>query len=125
MTSITSQQLVASVNPPPVVAILNTDPNFCDSTTPSAPWFLPDPRYNVTPIGPQSVPPALPQFPPTPLGHAASTGGPNVYVPSAWNKGLQPMPPAIRPSLGQAIGLPPGSSGYGAQHLHYAAQRDH
>ena len=47
-----------------------------------------------------------------------------MYVPSAWNKGLQPTPPAIQPGLGQAIGLPLGS-GYGAQHLHYAAQHDH
>ena len=93
MTSIKSQQLVASVNPPPVVAMLNTNLNLRDSTTPSAPQLLPDPHYNVAPI-PQSMPPALPQFPPTLLGRAASTGGPNVYVPSAWNKGLQPAPPA-------------------------------
>ena len=103
---------------------MNTNPNLRDSTTPSAPQLLPDPCYNVAPI-PQSMPPALPQFPPTPLGRAASTGGPNVYVPSAWNKGLQPAPPITRPGLGRAIGLPPGSSGYGAQHLHYAAQHDH
>ena len=106
MTSVTSEHLVASVNPPPVVAILNTDPNLC------------------API-PQLVPPVLPPFRPTPLGHAASAGGPNVYVPSAWNKGPQPAPPVTWPRLGQAIGLPPGSSGYGVQHLHYAAQRDH
>ena len=36
-----------------------------------------------------------------------------MYVPSAWNKGLQPTPPAIQPGLGWAIGLPLGSSGYG------------
>lgn len=60
-----------------------------------------------------------------PLRHKLPTGQPNVYIPSAWNKAIQSAPLAARPGLGQATGLPSGSSGYSAQHLQYAAQCEH
>ena len=102
--------------------MLSTAPNLRDFAVPGAPR-LSDPCYNVPPI-PQPVPPVF-SLPPTPLRNAPSTGGLNVYVPSAWNKGPLPAPLAMPHGLSQATGLPPGSSGYGPPHRHYAAQCDY
>ena len=51
-------------------------------------------------------------------------GRPNVYVPSAWNNVQLPAPPIARAASSALSALPPGSSGYSAQHLQYAAQRE-
>jgi len=93
----------------------NSVPNLRNLAALMPPPILPDLRYAPTP---QSAPPVYPQ-------HALAPGGPNVHVPSAWNKSPQSAPPAAPPGSGQVMALPLGSSGYGAQHLHYAAQRDH
>lgn len=93
----------------------NSAPNFHGSSVLCLPQPQSDPHHKVAPM-PQSGP----------LRHKLPTGQPNVHVPSAWNKAIQSAPPAAAcPGSGQAMGLPPGSSGYGAQHLHYAAQREH
>ncbi|KAL4065804.1 hypothetical protein V8B97DRAFT_2025593 [Scleroderma yunnanense] len=49
-------------------------------------------------------------------------GGPSIHVPSTWQKVPQPANP--RPS-GHVMTLPPGSTGYSAQHMHYVAQHEH
>jgi len=101
---------IASVNPPPVMAISNSaQPNVGNLGALVPPQSLQAPRYSFAP-----------PFPPAPF-----TGGPNVYVPSAWKKDQQPAPPMAHPAASSHLmALPPGSSGYGAQHLQYAAQRE-
>ena len=97
------------------MAMSNSVPNLHDSSALSFPYPQSDPLRKAAPM-PQS---GL-------LRYKLPTGQPNVYVPSAWNKAIQSAPPiAVRPGLGQATGLPPGSSGYDVQHLQYAVQRDH
>ncbi|KIM69880.1 hypothetical protein SCLCIDRAFT_102259 [Scleroderma citrinum Foug A] len=108
--SISAAQSRASVNPPPVMAISNSAQlNVGNLGALVPPQSLQAPRYSFAP-----------PFPPTPF-----TGGPNVYVPSAWKKDQQPAPPMAHPAASSHLmALPPGSSGYGAQHLQYAAQRE-
>jgi len=101
---------IASVNPPPVMAMSNSAPNFGNMGALGRPQFLQEPCYNFAP-----------PHPPAPL-----PGRPNVYVPSAWKRVQQPAPPAAPPAASSHLmALPLGSSGYSAQHLQYAAQRDH
>ncbi|KAI5989938.1 hypothetical protein EDD15DRAFT_2198291 [Pisolithus albus] len=95
--SISTAQSRASVNPPPVVAMSNTAPNLSN-----LPRLMP--------------PPATP----TALHNSATTHGPRVHVPSAWQN--VPQRPNAGAS-GHVMALPPGSTGYSVQHMHYAAQR--
>ncbi|KAL4074887.1 hypothetical protein V8B97DRAFT_2022499 [Scleroderma yunnanense] len=76
------------------------------------PSVLPDPQHicqsiSATHFKHQSLPPIHPQLPPD---------GPSIHIPSAWQKVPQPANP--RPS-GHVMMLPPGSTGYSAQYMHY------
>ncbi|KAI6142100.1 hypothetical protein BKA82DRAFT_4438534 [Pisolithus tinctorius] len=98
--SISAAQLQASVNPPAVVAMSNAAPNLSNLA--------------------MLMPP-----PPTPTAHhnsKFSPAGPSVQVPSAWQNIPQPANPPANAASGHMIALPPGSTGYSAQHVHYAAQ---
>ncbi|KAI6138900.1 hypothetical protein BKA82DRAFT_144031 [Pisolithus tinctorius] len=65
--------------------------------------------------------------PPMPTAHhnsKFSPAGPSVQVPSTWQNVPQPANPPANAASGHMIVLPPGSTGYSAQHVHYAAQRE-
>ncbi|KAI5998324.1 hypothetical protein F5J12DRAFT_784910 [Pisolithus orientalis] len=53
-----------------------------------------------------------------------SPAGPSVQVPSTWQNIPQPANSPANAALGHMITLPPGSTGYSAQHVHYAAQHE-
>ncbi|KAI5988557.1 hypothetical protein EDD15DRAFT_2371224 [Pisolithus albus] len=93
--SVSAAQSRASVNPPPVMAMSNTAPNLSVSGL--------------------MLPPAIPAVP------HKSPHGPSVHVPSAWRH--VPQSKNSRGS-GNVMMLPPASSGYSTQHMHYAAQRE-
>ncbi|KAI6004803.1 hypothetical protein EDD15DRAFT_2359683 [Pisolithus albus] len=100
--SISAAQSQASVNPPRVVAMSSAAPDLHKL---SGPGMMPPP-----PI-PAARHKFIPEYQCSPPNYLTpSPGGPTVHVPSAWQKVPQP--------------LPPGSSGYSAQHRHYAAQRE-
>ena len=102
---------IASVNPPPEVAMLNTALNLGNLPVLMPPPPIPAPRHKFA-AEHQSSPSIYPQLPP---------GGPSVHVPSAWQNIPQPANPR---ASGHAMTLPPGLTGYSAQHVHYAAQHE-
>ncbi|KIK91876.1 hypothetical protein PAXRUDRAFT_148509 [Paxillus rubicundulus Ve08.2h10] len=111
--SISAAQSRASINPPPVVAMM---PGPSSGTSQfSSSMFLPPlslqpRRYNMPAPPPQQQPHAVSQ-----------RSGPDVYVPSAWNLPSQPILPRAVPNQPS---LPHGAVGYGAQHALYPAERE-
>ncbi|KAI6002395.1 hypothetical protein F5J12DRAFT_894162 [Pisolithus orientalis] len=63
--------------------------------------------------------------PPMPTAHhnpKFSPAGLSVQVPAAWQNVPWPANPLANAASGHMIMLPPGSTGYSTQHVHYAAQ---
>lgn len=99
--------LAASVNLPPVVAMVA-----------STQGFVP-PGASVPASGPSGPHcPASMQPPQPPQMHR----GPNVHIPSAWNEPHENTHPIIPPSLAPAF---PPAVGYGLQHALYPSEREH
>ncbi|KAI5985225.1 hypothetical protein F5J12DRAFT_787428 [Pisolithus orientalis] len=100
---------------------------------------LPDPQYIplVNPPAAMAMSNAAPNLgnlamlmppPPMPTAHHNSKFSPaglSVQVPSAWQNVPWPANPPANAASGHMIALPPGSTGYSAQHVHYAAQHEH
>ncbi|KAI5990965.1 hypothetical protein EDD15DRAFT_2197753 [Pisolithus albus] len=111
--SVSTAQSQSSVNPPPVIAMLNSTPNMVTLSRPMPPPLLATAQHKFAP-GFQSSPSMIhSEHPP---------GGPSVHVPSAWQKCPSPANPR---ASGHIVALPPGSTSYNVQHMQYAAQCEH
>jgi len=111
---------IASVNPPPILAMSNAVLNPGNLGALMPPPQLPSPCFNFTPAH-QPISPGHPQSLPPPLPRALSLAGPAVHIPSAWNQ----TPQLARPAAPGCVNtLPPNSTSYSSQHLQYAAQHE-
>ncbi|KAI5997270.1 hypothetical protein F5J12DRAFT_785209 [Pisolithus orientalis] len=100
--SISTAQSRASVNPPAIMAMSNAAPNLGNLAMLMPPLPMPTAHHNSK------------FFP----------AGPSVQVPSAWQDIPRPANPPANAASGHMITLPPGSTGYSAHHVHYAAQHE-
>ncbi|KIJ61403.1 hypothetical protein HYDPIDRAFT_31274 [Hydnomerulius pinastri MD-312] len=117
--SVNAAQSRASINPPPVVAIVPGPASGLRQMAAAMPppvRLMQRQHFSVHPPPPSSQQPNVAMLRP---------GGPDVYVPSAWNR----QPPRSQPSTSPLaapshLPLPPAAVGYGAQHALYVSERE-